>query len=77
MSTTSVVGEVVTFDAPIVFHADDERLESTSTLCFRSRDAIEAALVTAGFAIGDVRDLAYAPGRTWLYIARRPRLGPA
>lgn len=77
VSTTSVVGEVVTFDAPTVFHADDERLESTSTLRFRSRDAIEAALVTAGFAIVDVRDLAYAPGRAWLYIARRPRLVPA
>ena len=30
-----------------------------------------------GFAIVDVRDLAYAPGRAWLYIARRPRLVPA
>ncbi|MGJ5591446.1 class I SAM-dependent methyltransferase [Micrococcus lylae] len=74
--TTRIDGELVTFDSPTVFRADGQRLESTSTLRFRTRRAIEAALVAAGFDLVDVRDLAYAPGRAWLYIARRPDDSP-
>ncbi|GAB3306351.1 methyltransferase domain-containing protein [Epidermidibacterium keratini] len=72
VQVTQVDGELVTFDSPTIFHADGERIESTSTLRFRSREAIEQSLVDAGFDVADVRDLAYAPGRSWLYLARRP-----
>lgn len=72
VEVTSVDGEFVTFDSPTVFHADGARYESTSTLRFRGRAAIEESLRTAGFDVLDVRDLAYAPGRAWLYLARRP-----
>lgn len=60
---TKVDGELVTFDSPTIFHADGERIESTSTLRFRTREAIERSLIEAGFESVDVRDLAYAPGR--------------
>ena len=72
VQVTTVDGELVTFDSPTIFHADGERIESTSTLRFRSRDAIERSLITAGLELLDVRDLDYAPGRSWLYLARRP-----
>lgn len=69
---TKVDGELVTFESPTIFHADGERIESTSTLRFRTREAIERSLIEAGFESVDVRDLAYAPGRSWLYLAKRP-----
>lgn len=72
VQVTSVAGEFVTFDSPTIFHADGERIESTSTLRFRTRSAIENSLVAVGFELIEVRDLAYAPGRSWLYLARRP-----
>lgn len=72
VQVTHVDGELVTFESPTIFHSDGERIESTSTLRFRTRGRIEATLVAAGFDVTDVRDLAYVPGRSWLYIARRP-----
>lgn len=72
VEVTRVDGELVTFESPTVFHADGARFESTSTLRFRSREAIEASLGRAGLRVSDVRDLAYAPGRSWLYLATRP-----
>jgi SAM-dependent methyltransferase len=69
---TSVDGELVTFESPTIFHSDGERIESTSTLRFRTRDAIERSIADAGLEVVAVRDLAYAPGRSWLYLARRP-----
>ncbi|WP_150309063.1 class I SAM-dependent methyltransferase [Planctomonas psychrotolerans] len=77
VQVTSVDGEFVTFDSPTIFHADGERIESTSTLRFRSRAAIEDSIVHAGLELVEVRDLAYAPGRSWLYLARRPGAAPA
>ncbi|MDZ5078754.1 class I SAM-dependent methyltransferase [Nesterenkonia sp. HG001] len=67
----SVEGEFTTHLVPVVFHENDERYDSVSTLRFRSRDAIESALQDAGFTIHDVRDLEYAPGRGWLYVATK------
>lgn len=72
VQVTSVDGELVTFDSPTIFHADGERIESSSTLRFLSRSAMEHSIIAAGFEVLDVRDLAYAPGRAWLYLARRP-----
>src|SRR5699024_7537611 len=72
VQVTHVDGELVTFESPTIFHSDGERIESTSTLRFRTRGPREAALVAAGSDVTDVRDLAYGPGRSWLSIARRP-----
>lgn len=72
VQVTHVDGELVTFESPTIFHSDGERIESTSTLRFRPRHRMEATLDAAGFDVIDVRDLAYAPGRSWLYLARRP-----
>lgn len=71
----SVDGELTTHAVPVVFHEDGARYDSVSTLRFRSREAIEAALQDAGFAVHDVRDIDYAPGRAWLYIATTPSPG--
>lgn len=73
VQVTDVDGELVTFESPNIFHADGERIDSVSTLRFRSREAIVASLKEAGFEVFDVRDLKYAPGRSWLYLARRPQ----
>jgi SAM-dependent methyltransferase len=72
VQVTAVDGELVTFDSPTIFHADGERIDSTSTLRFRTRAAVEDSLRAAGFDPVEVRDLAYAPGRSWLYLAHRP-----
>ena len=72
VQVTNEEGEFVTFVSPNIFHSDGERIDSVSTLRFRSRAAIEQSLVEAGFEVHDVRDLKYAPGRSWLYLARRP-----
>ncbi|RJT79166.1 class I SAM-dependent methyltransferase [Arthrobacter cheniae] len=70
VQVTRVDGELVTFESPTIFLADGERIESTSTLRFRSREALERSLSEAGFTDTEVRDLPYAPGRGWLVIAR-------
>lgn len=65
---------LVTFVSPTVFHRDGHRVDSVSTLRFRSRAAIERSLVEAGFEVIDVRDAPDRPGREWVYLARRPAL---
>ena len=70
VQVTAVDGELVTFDSPTIFHADGERIESTSTLRFRDQEALRASLERAGFTGVEVRDLPYAPGRGWLFTAR-------
>ena len=65
-----VDGELVTFESPTIFRADGERIDSTSTLRFRTREALERSLAAVGFTDVEVRDLPYAPGRGWLVIAR-------
>ena len=77
VQVTDVDGELVMFESPTIFRPDGERIDSTSTLRFRSRAAIEDSLRAAGFDPVEVRDLAYAPGRAWLYLARRPAVAPA
>ncbi|WP_193071126.1 class I SAM-dependent methyltransferase [Brevibacterium sp. FME37] len=69
VQVTEVNGEYVSFDSPTIFHSDGERINSTSTLRFRTEDAVKGSLTDAGFGTIDVHDLPYAPGRGWLFIA--------
>ncbi|MGO2861436.1 MAG: class I SAM-dependent methyltransferase [Brevibacterium sp.] len=70
VQVTKVDGEFVTFESPTIFHRDGERIDSTSTLRFRSEDSLERTLSDAGFKDFEVRDLPYAPGRGWLILAK-------
>ncbi len=67
---TAVDGELVTFESPTIFHSDGERVDSTSTLRFRDEEALQSSLEQAGFSAVEVRELPYAPGRGWLFVAR-------
>lgn len=69
VQVTAVHGDTVTFDSPTLFHADGERVDSTSTLRFRTEDGLRQSLIHAGFSELEVRDLPYAPGRGWLIVA--------
>lgn len=70
IQVTKVDGELVSFESPTIFHRDGERIDSTSTLRFRDKDALERSLSATGFIDIEVRDLSYAPGRGWLILAR-------
>nr|WP_241429083.1 class I SAM-dependent methyltransferase [Agrococcus sp. ARC_14] len=72
VDTAAPGGPIVTFVSPTVFHRDGHRIDSVSTLRFRTREAIERSLVAAGFEVLDVRDAPDRPGREWVYLARRP-----
>jgi hypothetical protein len=63
---------VVRFRWTWVFASDQEVLTSDSTLGFRARDEVEAALVAGGFAIDQVRGAPDRPGRELVFFARRP-----
>ncbi len=62
---------LVTFRWTFVF-PDGDVLTSDSTLRFRERDEIEAALVANGYVVDDVRDAPDRPGREFVFLARRP-----
>src|SRR5699024_11020196 len=70
IQVTDVDGQFVTFCSPTIFHHDGERIDSTSTLRFRTEPEITNTLEEAGFGDIEVRDLPYAPGRGWLFIAQ-------
>ena len=70
VQVTGIEGELVTFDSPTTFHSDGQRVESTSTLRFRSEDAVRSTMAEAGFKMVEIRDLPYAPGRGWLVLAQ-------
>ena len=70
VQVTAVEGELVTFDSPTIFHSDGQRVESTSTLRFRSEDEVRSTVAEAGFTTVEIRDLPYAPGRGWLVLAK-------
>lgn len=72
VQVTAVDGELVTFDSPTIFHTDGVRIDSTSTLRFRTRDAIEASIAEVGLRLRDVRDAPDRPGYEWVYLADRP-----
>ncbi len=66
-----VSGPLVTFRGTWVFASDGEVLTSDSTLRFRSRDEIEAALTAHGYAVEAVRDAPDRPQREFVFFARR------
>jgi SAM-dependent methyltransferase len=61
---------LVSFRWTFAFEADGAVLTSDSTLRFRSRPEIEAALVGAGFGVQEVRDAPDRPGRELVFITR-------
>ena len=69
---TDVSLPLVTFSWTFVF-PDGEVVTSHSTLRFRSRDEVQAALAANGYVVDDVRDAPDRPGRELVFFARRPR----
>ncbi|MFF8869831.1 class I SAM-dependent methyltransferase [Streptomyces massasporeus] len=67
-----VSGPLVTFRWTYVFAADGQTLTSHSTLRFRERREVEAALAAQGYVVEDVRDAPDRPGREFVFVARRP-----
>ena len=58
------------------FFEDGSEIASDSTMRFRSRDEVEASLVSCGYRVVDVRDAPDRPGREFVFVAdsiRRPR----
>jgi SAM-dependent methyltransferase len=62
---------LVTFRWTFVF-PDGDVLTSDSTLRFRERDEVHAALLARGYVVDDVRDAPDRPGRELVFFARRP-----
>jgi len=69
---TEVEGPLVSFRSTFVFDSDGEVLTSDSTLRFREREEVEAALGEHGYAVEDVRDAPDRPGLEFVFVARRP-----
>ncbi len=67
-----VSGPLVTFRTTFVFPTDGAVLTSDSTLRFRERDEVEAALVAEGYAVREVRGAPDRPGREFVFFAQRP-----
>jgi len=70
-AVTEVALAYVSFRYSYRFARDDVVVTSESTLRFRSREEIEASLVTAGFTTLEVRDAPDRPGREYVFIAER------
>ncbi|MEP7177664.1 MAG: class I SAM-dependent methyltransferase [Pseudonocardiales bacterium] len=68
---TDVSEPLVSCRGTWVFGSDGQVLTSDSTLCFRERDEVEAALAAEGFAVIDVREAPDRPGREFVFVARR------
>ena len=66
---TDVAPPLVSFRWTFVFASDGYRATSDSTLRFRSRAELDAALAESGFAVREVRDAPDRPGREWVYVA--------
>ncbi|MDP9398308.1 MAG: class I SAM-dependent methyltransferase [Actinomycetota bacterium] len=69
---THVSGPLVSFRSTWVFESDGQVLTSDSTLRFRDRAEVEAALLAHGYAVDEVRDAPDRPGREFVFLARRP-----
>jgi SAM-dependent methyltransferase len=69
---TAVDLPVVSFRWTFVF-PDGDVLTSESTLRFRERAEVEAALVAHGYVVEDVRGAPDRPGREFVFFARRPQ----
>lgn len=68
---TEMSGPLVSFRWTWVFAADGEVLTSDSTVRFRGRDEIEAALLAHGYVVDDIRDAPDRPGRELVFFAHR------
>jgi SAM-dependent methyltransferase len=68
-----VTEPLVTFQWTWVFASDGQVLTSDSTLRFRDRDEIEAALVAHGYAVDEIRGAHDRPGRELVFVASRPK----
>ena len=66
-----VDGPLVTFRSTVVFASDGAVIESESTLRFRERDEVEAALHASGYVVDEVRDAPDRPGRELVFLATR------
>jgi SAM-dependent methyltransferase len=66
---TDVALPLVSFRAHFVFASDGAVLTSDSTLRFRDRQEVVESLVTAGFAIEDIRGAPDRPGREMVFVA--------
>ena len=71
VEVTDVSGPLVTFRWTYVFASDGAVLTSDSTLRFRERHEVEAALVASGYVVDEVRDAPDRPGREFVFFARR------
>ncbi len=72
VDVTDDCGQLMTFRWNFVFASDGLALISDSTLRFRERADVEAALIGKGFTVQDVRDAPDRPGREFVFLARRP-----
>jgi SAM-dependent methyltransferase len=63
---------LVTFRWTWMFASDGQVLTSDSTLRFRERDEVEAALGAHGYAVEEIRDAPDRPGRELVFFASRP-----
>jgi SAM-dependent methyltransferase len=70
---TDVSEPLVSFRWTCVFASDGEVLTSDSTLRFRERDDVQAAVVAHGYAVDEVRAAPDRPGREFVFFARRPQ----
>lgn len=69
---TDVNGPLVSLHGTWVFASDGQVLTSDSTLRFRERDEVAAALAAHGYVVDEVRDAPDRPGREFVFLARRP-----
>lgn len=67
-----VDGPLVRFRSTCVFASDGAVLTSESTLRFRERAEVTAALGLCGYVVAEVRDAPDRPGREFVFLARRP-----
>lgn len=72
VEVTEVRLPLVTFRGTCVFASDGEVLTTDSTLLFREREEVGAALASHGYVVDDVRDAPDRPGQELVFIARRP-----
>jgi SAM-dependent methyltransferase len=72
VEVTELAWPLVSFRSTWVFESDGQVLTSDSTLRFRQREEVEAALLAHGYAVEDVRDAPDRPGREFVFFARRP-----
>ncbi|MFB6815404.1 class I SAM-dependent methyltransferase [Streptomyces sp. NPDC056347] len=72
VDVTDVSWPLVTYRSTVIFTVNGETLTSDSTLRFRERAEVEAALIAHGYVVDEVRDAPDRPGREFVFFARRP-----